>query len=158
MTVIDMRIEPLVRETFAGVIAEEPDRLDGALEKIANLPDEDKLHALRVASGVLYVVLYRMENRKPTPEEVAEAAADVVKVERNWLTLQQEDVETILAAHVDLRDLSLLQPAEKVASLLFIVTGSLISMCSPENQWADFLDECENMLDGMYGHGPLAQH
>ncbi len=158
MTVIDMRIEPLVRETFAGMIGEEPDRLDGALQKISDLPDADKLHALRIASGILYVVLYRMENRRPTPEEVSAAAAAVVRVESSWLPLRQEDVETILMAHVELRDLSLLQPAETVASLLFMVTGSLISMCAPaERHWADFLDECENMLDSMYGQGPLAQ-
>lgn len=147
-----MRVEPLVREAFAGVIAEESDRLDRALAAIQALSEKDRLHALRVASGVLYIVLYRMENRQPTAGELADAAADIVKYERSWLQLHQRDVDTILNAHVDLRDLSALNPAEKAASLLFIVTGSLISMCAPREQhWAHFLDQCESMLDAMYG-------
>ena len=139
------------------VIAEERERLDRALAAISALDEEQLLHALRVSSGVLYVVLHRMENRKPTQEELAETASEVAAAEA-WIPLDQGDVLTILDAHVDVKDLGQLRPAEKAASLLFVVTGALVGGCAPtDRRWEDYLDECENMLDSMYGQGPLAQ-
>ena len=158
MTIIDMRVEPLIRETFAGVIAEDQERLDRAYGELTKLPEEDLIHALRVTTGILYVVLYRMEKRKPTSAEIEQAATELVEAE-SWVPLRREDVVEILDASANLKDLSLLQPAEKVASLLFLVTGAMIAGCAPaENSWTDYLDDCENMLDSMYGQGPLAQN
>jgi hypothetical protein len=49
---IDDRIEPLVREAFAAVVASEPARLDSALAAIAGAGDEAAGYALRLALAV----------------------------------------------------------------------------------------------------------
>lgn len=153
---MDMRIEPSVREAFAAVIAEDSDRLDRALQALAALDEDDLMSALRLASGVLYVILYRLQNRKPTGKELEQVATELMDA-ASWLPLRHDDVVTLFTAHVDGHDLSSLKPAAKAAGLLFMVTGGLVGGCAPTGQrWEDFLDECENLLDGRSARGDSA--
>ncbi|GIF09160.1 hypothetical protein [Actinoplanes siamensis] len=146
MTVIDSRTEELVRESLAAVVGQEPDRLQRA---IAAFPDNEAMTiGIRLAAGAaLFALSERYNGRRPTSEETAEVAHNVVEDE-GWTDVSEHEVVLYLTAAYDKARVDQVLPMDRVIIVAFVVAANLLSSHRKDDEeWWDHLDRAEAAIE-----------
>lgn len=142
---IDKTIEPIVRDALWGVIKRDPDKVREAL---VTLPDDQaSTKAGQLALAVALYAIHEIYSGRPSETQVLGLANKIAEME-SWANVNAEELTTFLTAALDRlrldKDLSL----ERVAYLIYIVAGSLVSAGRKEDEkWWDFLDRAEAAIE-----------
>lgn len=136
---IDERIEDHVRNAFSAVIARDGRKMVDALR---GLDETDSRIALGLALYVCGFVVNDVYRDGATEHEVRELAEQITRSEANWVTLDPDEVTTLLTAAAT-GDGTFGGLARKdVPALAFISGGHLVGAFSHDDQpWYEYLDE-----------------
>ncbi|GLY16802.1 hypothetical protein LWF15_07830 [Kineosporia rhizophila] len=153
---IDDRVEGLVRESLAAVIAADPGRMTVAGQAVLDAGEQ----TLDEASDLLFALndrlLADLHDGPVRPDSVAALAEAVARMEA-WTGLDSSVAWQFLMALAQGRDPSEALPPDEAVSTGLVVGGWLLSAFTPAGQhWESVLDECLDCLENNVLQGSFA--
>lgn len=146
---IDDTLEIAVREGFAASVAEEPERLDAAIEAILDRGDDFTIEAFQLAINVNSIILQDVHDGEvPDEDDIADLAADFAETQEDWSDVSAELATTYMSAAMgDQPVLDVMAPRD-VATTGLALGGWLLTAFLPEDKdWTDYLDEVLHVLE-----------
>lgn len=146
MTVIDFRVEPLVREALGAVIGQDAERLQRAIAAFRH--DDAMIHGVRLAAATsLYVLDDLHDGKRPTEGDLVEIADDVATAE-GWTDVTAAEVRGYLQAAYAGSRVDEVLPMDRVIILALVTAANLVSSYHRDDEdWWDLLDRAEAAIE-----------